>query len=284
MNPPERLRAGFVRIRCDDCGEERALAFSCKGRGFCPSCTGRRMADTAARLADDVFPLGVPVRQWVLSLPVDLRYRLAYDGKLLSDVLAVFDRAVNAWYRERARAAGHADSRGGSVTFCQRFGSALNLNPHFHKLQLDGTYVHAESADSPLFVPAPELQDADVKRIVETTARRVLRMLERRGILTPGELDPLADESPVLAGVTAASVRGLVATGDRAGKLVRRVLADPAEAASIRRYLEGTGQSAEAPTLAPARAPPQAELDFDDADFADDDYFTDEADQEVCDY
>jgi len=69
-----------------------------------------------------------------------------------------------------------------------------------------------------------------VKRIVETTAYRVLRMLERRGILVPGELDPLADESPVLAGVTAASVHGLVATGDRAGRLVRRVLADPAEA------------------------------------------------------
>ncbi|MFO8074053.1 MAG: hypothetical protein R6V85_19515, partial [Polyangia bacterium] len=184
-----------------------------------------------------------------------------------------------------------------------------------HKLQLDGTYVHAESADSPLFVPAPELQDADVKRIVETTARRVLRMLERRGILDGWEEDPLTDDSPVLAGMTAASVRGLVATGDRAGKLVRRVLADPAEAASIRRYLEGTGQSAEVdcgrplavlvdpavpvqlrgrrplrfaqlqqrvPTLAPARAPPQAELDFDDADFDDD--FTDDVDQEVYDY
>ena len=41
------------------------VAFSCKGRGFCPSCTGRRMADTAARLVDGVFSVGVPVRQWV---------------------------------------------------------------------------------------------------------------------------------------------------------------------------------------------------------------------------
>ena len=44
------------------------------------------MADTAARLVDNVFPENVPVRQWVISLPLEIRYRLAYDGKLLSDV------------------------------------------------------------------------------------------------------------------------------------------------------------------------------------------------------
>jgi hypothetical protein len=44
------LGHGFVRLRCGDCHLERAEAFSCRGRGFCPSCTGRRIADTAARL------------------------------------------------------------------------------------------------------------------------------------------------------------------------------------------------------------------------------------------
>jgi hypothetical protein len=34
------------------------------------------MADTAAHLVDRVFP-EVPVRQWVLSVPFALRYRLA---------------------------------------------------------------------------------------------------------------------------------------------------------------------------------------------------------------
>ena len=45
---------------------------------------------------------------------------------------------------------------------------------------------------------------------------------------------------------------------------------------SIRRYLEGVGLPADVPTLAPARAPPQAELDFDFADEA-------EFDREFCD-
>ncbi|MBN1669736.1 MAG: transposase zinc-binding domain-containing protein [Kiritimatiellae bacterium] len=35
---------------------------SCKGRGFCPSCGGRRMADTAAHLVERVLP-HVAVRQ-----------------------------------------------------------------------------------------------------------------------------------------------------------------------------------------------------------------------------
>jgi hypothetical protein len=44
-------------------------------------------------LVDRVFPL-VPVRQWVLSLPFALRYRLAYDADLTTDGLNVFMRAL----------------------------------------------------------------------------------------------------------------------------------------------------------------------------------------------
>ncbi len=93
---------GFVRLRCVACGHDRLVAFSCKGRGFCPSCGGRRMADTAAYLVDRVLPV-VPVRQWVLSLPFGLRYRLAYDRELTTAVLGVFVRTVFASLRRRAR-------------------------------------------------------------------------------------------------------------------------------------------------------------------------------------
>jgi len=96
------LAHGFVRVHCDECGLDRVVAFSCKGRGFCPSCGGRRMADTAAHLVDRVLP-EVPVRQWVLSLPVALRYRLAYHARLTSAVLGIFVRTVFASLRRRAR-------------------------------------------------------------------------------------------------------------------------------------------------------------------------------------
>ena len=103
------------------------------------------------------------------------------------------------------------------------------INPHFHVLQLDGVYATDEGKATPVFVPAPALEDEDVKCIVETTAQRVIGLLTRRGILDEDHLDPLAEESPLLAGVTAASVKGMIATGERAGMRVRRVLSDPAE-------------------------------------------------------
>ena len=46
------LAHGFLRLRCAGCGQEKRVAFSCKRRGFCPSCGARRMAETAAWLVD----------------------------------------------------------------------------------------------------------------------------------------------------------------------------------------------------------------------------------------
>jgi len=121
------LSRGFARCACESCGKSFAVAFSCKTRSFCSSCMGRRMADTAAHLVDNVFPK-VPVRQWVLSLPFEIRYRMSYDKCLISDVLAVFLRVVHGWYKRKAKELGVANVQGGSVSFLQKFGSSLNAN------------------------------------------------------------------------------------------------------------------------------------------------------------
>ena len=65
---------GFLRVWCKDCGHSRVVSFSCKRRGFCPSWLGRRMADRAAFCVDHLFPR-IPVRQFVLTAPVRLRFR-----------------------------------------------------------------------------------------------------------------------------------------------------------------------------------------------------------------
>jgi len=81
-----RLSEGFARVHCPTCGDDLLVARSCQGRGVCPSCCGRRMADTAAHLVDRVLPRA-RIRQWVLTLPFALRAPLAFDAKLLSAVL-----------------------------------------------------------------------------------------------------------------------------------------------------------------------------------------------------
>ncbi len=62
-----RPEAGFTWYECPDCKHALVLPFSCQGRGFCPSCGGRRMNQIAANLVDHVLP-HVPHRQWVLTL------------------------------------------------------------------------------------------------------------------------------------------------------------------------------------------------------------------------
>ena len=75
------LAHGFLRLGCDTCPQELLLPFSGKRRGFCPSCAARRMAQTAAHLVACVIPW-VPTRQWVVSVPIPLRYWMAASQDL----------------------------------------------------------------------------------------------------------------------------------------------------------------------------------------------------------
>jgi hypothetical protein len=120
------LARGFARVRCPDCCFERLVAFSCKA-SICPSCATRRMEDGADHLVRNVFP-AVPVRQWVLSFPCQVRFLAARHPALASRLLDLFTRAVFAWQRRSARRLGAVDPRTGGVTAVQRSGSAMNLN------------------------------------------------------------------------------------------------------------------------------------------------------------
>jgi len=208
------LARGFLRIACDTCRLDRVVAFSCKSRGICPSCGGRRMADTAAHLVDRVIP-DVPVRQWVLSPPHALRYRLAYDPRLLAVLIRIFIRAVFSSLRRRARANGISRGQCGAVAFLQRFGSSLNLHPHVHVLVLDGVFAGLEG-ETPRFYPLRAPDDPDVADVAETVSRRTQALWRKRGIgaSDDGETeDPLMRNTPWLAGLYAHGVRGRIAQG-----------------------------------------------------------------------
>ena len=179
------------------------------------------MADSAAHLVDRVLPW-VPIRQWVLSLPFGLRYRLAHDRELTADVLRVFVRAVFASLRRRSGPPrpGSDQSHGGAVIFVQRFGGALNLNVHFHTLVLDGVYRQSEESRALRFTPAPPPEPAELERILQRVVRGIARIIERRGLAE--EPDRLTEDDPLLAQLLAAAVQGRAATGQRAGQRVLR--------------------------------------------------------------
>jgi hypothetical protein len=124
-------REGFALLRCEnpECDSCFVVPFSCKCPGFCPSCLGCRMSQTAAALVDGVIPR-VPVRQWVLTLPLPLRLHAAWDPELRKAVLRVFLGVVERWVQRRAASEGHGKGQTGSVTVTQAFGSTLKLNLH----------------------------------------------------------------------------------------------------------------------------------------------------------
>ena len=96
------------------------------------------MVESAALLVDEVLP-EKPIRQWVLSVPFPLRWLFASAPEMLSKALFIVTRAISTWLVKKAGFT-HKTAKTGAVTLIQRFGSALNLNIHFHMLFLDGAY------------------------------------------------------------------------------------------------------------------------------------------------
>jgi len=117
------------------------------------------------------------------------------------------------------------------VTFIQRFGSAINLNLHFHCVFLEGVYLdRTEAGLNPRFVKAEPPSDADIAKILQKISHRVIRKLRRLGYLEAGieaavatGYDPLLDNEPELARTMAASVKQRIAFGEHAGEKVRRI-------------------------------------------------------------
>ena len=83
-------------------------------------------------LVDHVIPR-VPVRQWVLSFPIQLRVLFAAHPALLTPVLRIVHRVI-ATFLIKQSGLKRADAATGAVTLIQRFGSAADLNIHSHCL------------------------------------------------------------------------------------------------------------------------------------------------------
>jgi hypothetical protein len=121
-------------------------------------------------------------RRWLLARRPDLSKRLLRIGL----------EQVRRFLVGRARERGLEGGRTGSVTVVQRFGSALNLNVHFHTLMLDGVYVRGKDGELHFHRDLPPSTE-DVERLVESIAEAPERMFEREGFGRDGakvDVDP----------------------------------------------------------------------------------------------
>ena len=151
------------------------------------------MAETAALLSNEVFP-DVPLRQWVISFPFSLRYLFATQPRAMGKVLGIVYRAISTHLIHKAIYS-LKDSATGAVTLIQRFGSALNLNIHFHILFLDGVYVYRDNRP-PRFQRVKTPDKGELDGLVHLISHRYL---ERQGLLEQDaksiwlNLDPAED-------------------------------------------------------------------------------------------
>jgi len=137
------------------------------------------MVESVALLVDEVLPR-LPMRQWVLSFPFQLRFLFASRPEVMSRVLGIVYRAIETYLIHQAGMTRTA-AKTGAVTLIQRFGSALNANIHFHMLFLDGVYVIGEEGLVFPCVRPPTRRS--LEHLVQIVGQRVGAYLERRGLL-----------------------------------------------------------------------------------------------------
>ena len=183
------FQQGFIQTACRTCGDELRVPFSCKGRGFCPSCMGRRMAQGAALLVDHMLP-AVGYRQWVLSFEGRAAVRLGYDQALLAEVAGALARAVMhdmRWaVKERHGLRSVEPLHAGVFMVVQRFRGDLGLFVHLHALATDGAFD--EEGGAQRFLPAP----------TPTTERMATVLAQVHKVLAAVDEDDDLDMDPAL--------------------------------------------------------------------------------------
>lgn len=150
------------------------------------------MTESAALLVDTVLPRQ-PMRQWVLSVPYPLRLLFASQPLVMSAALKIVYRTIESYLIKKAgqtRVTAHT----GAVTLIQRFGSALNLNVHFHMLFLDGVFIDDEK-NGQRFQAVTQHHTAEIIALTHKISVRLARYLERAGLIEGDtEYQYLADD------------------------------------------------------------------------------------------
>ena len=146
-----------------------------------------------------------------------LRYLFATNPQVMSRVLTIVHRTISTFLIKRSGRTVKSGAQSGAVTLIQRFGSALNLNLHFHMLYLKGIY-DTKGYFWPVKPPTP----GDIDEITHKIAKRVTRYLERAGYLYRDAeseyLDLVPDEEDVMHGIIGSSITYRLAFGPNAGR------------------------------------------------------------------
>jgi hypothetical protein len=163
------LTQGFARVRCAKCHYEYLLAFSCKGRYFCPSCHQKRVLQFGHWVTEHVLP-PIPHRQYVFTIPKMLRGYFRKDRRLLGKLSQCAYACLKAFFQVALR---KNQAVPGVIVAIQTFGDLVNFHPHLHAIVSEGLFT----ANGWLYV----VPDIDLKKLEQLFRHKVLTMLRRDG-------------------------------------------------------------------------------------------------------
>lgn len=124
--------AGFVRLRCETCGETKTIAFTCKSR-LCPCCgwlAGQRLIET---MQPRLIKCGY--RHVVFSVPSELRELFFWERQLLPQACHAAAAATVECFQGLCK---RYDLLPGIIGTCHTFGSDLHFHVHVHLLVTEG--------------------------------------------------------------------------------------------------------------------------------------------------
>ena len=129
------------------------------------------MIELGAQWVDSVIPK-VKMRQWVISLPHDVRYLLAWNHEFRSAVLAAVMRALDRHYLVQAQQQGGKNPKVAAISVNHRMDQAGRLDVHWHILYADGAFCETENGVE--FLQAPPLKQEVVQQVFEVCRGQVL--------------------------------------------------------------------------------------------------------------
>jgi hypothetical protein len=173
------FESGFARAVCPKCRFEFLVAFSCKGRGLCPSCGAKRAAIFSSLLHERILA-DVPHAQWVFSLPKMLRPYFLFHRELLGELARLAYETVREMM---AAALDVPTARPGMIAVIQTFSSSLKWNPHIHAVVTRGFFLPDGS-----WRPIPYVDTLKAELLFR---HKVLRLLRGRELLSQERIDLL---------------------------------------------------------------------------------------------
>jgi hypothetical protein len=144
---------------------------------------------------------------------------MAYNQNLTNQILSIFIQTLNSYQKKKAKRYGIKNAKLGSVTFIQRFGSALNLNVHFHTLFADGVFYKSEEEYKFFQLPAPTKEELFL--LATKIHSKVGKLIENLGI-DENEQNQSEFEESLLGDISKISIGQKAGFGERAGSALRR--------------------------------------------------------------